>query len=417
MGLQIFRNGSDGGPGEPAGGDGLSGSNRVTASATPQPGSRAVASGDDAATLRRPWIDRLRITVITGVIMMHASTTYVVAVGASYVERTTNPVTIAVVTVPMVAALLFGLGPLFLVAGWLSASSVRKHGATSYLRSRIVRLGVPIAVYLLVLGPAADYLGARAMGTAHSWAQFFLEPVAARDLGPVWFLAALLCFSLGYGGFRRLRPAHPPALRPLRMSLLIGWMLAIAAADFLVWLRWSHTEVSVWNANFAHWPQAAGLFLLGSFVGERRWLVPVSRSISRTCLRLMGGGSLALAAVAAVAILGGGDYHSMAGGWHWQSGAFALLDGMLGVALAVWAVGAYHRRWNAPLSHFTAGLGRWSYAAYLLHPLMLTVVVVCVRFSPWPPEVKLFLAVVLGVPLSYLTARLVTHLRFVSRII
>ena len=61
--------------------------------------------------------------------------------------------------------------------------------------------------------------------------------------------------------------------------------------------------------------------------------------------------------------------------------------------------------------------GRWSYAAYLLHPLMLTVVVVCVRFSPWPPEVKLFLAVVLGVPLSYLVARVVTRVHFVSRVI
>ena len=148
------------------------------------------------ATLRRAWIDRLRITVITGVIIMHASTTYVVAVGASYVERTTNPVTIAVVTVPMVTALLFGLGPLFVVAGWLSASSVRKHGATSYLRSRLLRLGVPIAVYLLVLGPAADYLGARAMGNGSICGAVLLGTGGRARPRPVWFLAALLCFSL-----------------------------------------------------------------------------------------------------------------------------------------------------------------------------------------------------------------------------
>ena len=60
---------------------------------------------------------------------MHASTTYVVPVGASYEERTTNTVTIALITVPMVTALLFGLGPLFLLAGWLSATSIRNHGA------------------------------------------------------------------------------------------------------------------------------------------------------------------------------------------------------------------------------------------------------------------------------------------------
>ena len=362
-------------------------------------------------------MDRLRITVVTGVIIMHASTTYVVPVGASYEERTTNTVTIALITVPMVAALLFGLGPLFLLAGWLSATSIRNQGATKYLSGRLVRLGAPITIYVLVIGPGADYLGARAMGTAHSWNQFFLESMRKPDLGPVWFLLALLTFSLLYGGFRLLRPAHPWAPRPLRMSVLITWALAIGAADFLVWLHWGYHEPSLWNATWAHWPQAAGLFLLGALGRERGWLSPVPRDLSGTCLRLLGGGFLALVAVAAVAIARGGDYRELTGGWQWLTGAFAILDGLLGVTLSVWVISAFQRRCDAPLSHLSAGLARWSYAAYLVHQLLLTALAVSLRFWPWPPEAKFALLVIIGVPLSYLAARQLTRLRYVDRIV
>ena len=112
-------------------------------------------------------MDRLRITVITGVIIVRASTTYVVPFGASFEERTTNTVTIALITVPIVHHCSRAWTTLFL-AGWLSATSIRNRGAPEYLRGRLIRLGAPIAIYLVVLGPGADYVGARAMGTAQS---------------------------------------------------------------------------------------------------------------------------------------------------------------------------------------------------------------------------------------------------------
>ena len=362
-------------------------------------------------------MDRLRITVITGVIIMHASTTYVVPVGASYEERTTNTVTIALITVPMVTALLFGLGPLFLLAGWLSATSIRNHGASRYLRGRLIRLGAPIAIYVLVLGPSADYLGARATGTAGSWTQFFHESMREPDVGPVWFLVALLTFSLLYGVFRWLRPPHQLTPRPLRMSVLIAWALAIGTANFLVWLHWGYAEPSLWNATWAHWPQAAGLFLLGTLAPERGWLHPIASNLSGACSRVMGGGFLALVAVAAAATASGLDYRELTGGWHWLTGAFAILVGLLAVTLSVWVVSAYQRRWDAPLSNLSAGLARWSYAAYLMHQLLLTMLAVSLRSWPWPPEAKFVVLIIIGVPLSYLAARQLTRLRYVNRIL
>ena len=206
-----------------------------------------------------------------------------------------------------------------------------------------------------------------------------LEP----DVGPIWFLVALLAFSLV-----RLVSAPAPgssvSAEAARMSGLIAWALGIGAANFLVWLNWGYDKPSLWNATWAHWPQAAGLFLLGTLGRERGWLDPVPKVLSRTCLRIMVGSVLALISVAAVATAEGGGYRDLTGGSHWPTWAFAFLVGLLSVTLSVWVVSAYQRRWDAPMSQLSAGLARWSFAAYLVHQLLLTMLAVSLRSWPWP---------------------------------
>jgi hypothetical protein len=73
---------------------------------------------------RRAWIDKLRVAVIAGVIAFHAATAYVVAVPWYYQERTTSAATQIAFGVPTLLAAIFGLGPLFVVAGWLSSVSL-----------------------------------------------------------------------------------------------------------------------------------------------------------------------------------------------------------------------------------------------------------------------------------------------------
>ena len=101
------------------------------------------------------------------------------------------------------------------------------------------------------------------------------------------------------------------------------------------------------------------------------------------------------------------------------AGAFAILVGLLAVTLSVWVVSAYQRRWDAPLSNLSAGLARWSYAAYLMHQLLLTMLAVSLRSWPWPPEAKFVGAVHHhgNASLSYLAARQLTRLRYVNRIL
>jgi glucan biosynthesis protein C len=58
--------------------------------------------------------------------------------------------------VPTLLAAIFGLGPLFLIGGWLASVSLARHGARRFVRSRLLRLGVPVLVFLFLIDPVAD---------------------------------------------------------------------------------------------------------------------------------------------------------------------------------------------------------------------------------------------------------------------
>jgi glucan biosynthesis protein C len=366
--------------------------------------------------VRIAWIDRLHVGVIAGVILAHTAGTYLVDVDWYYEEHTASVVSSIAFSVPVDAGVIFGLAPLFLVAGWLSSGSVRRHGAASFARARLLRLGLPTLVYLILLDPVADYLGLRASGRTTPFRTILLDPFGNRELGPMWFTAALLVVSLAYAGYRRIVPHQAQQPKPIRMAHLGLFALLIGVADFVVWLHWGYGTGTLWNLNWPHWPQSAGSFALGLVAGERGWLGQLSGRMVRLGRRALLVGLLLLLGVAAASI-SSPDLRSLAGGWHWQTISFAMLDGVITVGLCVWVVGIARQRWNLPLSGLTRRAARGSYATYVLHPPVLVALAWAARPLPWPAELKFVLVALVGVPLCFVVGSAVTKLRYVNRVL
>jgi hypothetical protein len=117
-----------------------------------------------AAASRLGWMDTLRVTAIAGVIVMHAGTAYILDIDWYYQERTTSALTPTLAAFPALVGGLLGLGPLFLLAGLLSAASLDRKGPGGFTRGRLLRLGQPMLAFLVLLDPLTDYLGALAEG-------------------------------------------------------------------------------------------------------------------------------------------------------------------------------------------------------------------------------------------------------------
>jgi uncharacterized protein (DUF697 family) len=168
-------------------------------------GRRIVAAAAPAAATaaaRLPWADNLKVAVIIAVIVIHAATAYVLDIDWYYQERTTSELWEAPLGLPALLGAVFGLGPLFLLGGVFAAASLARRGSGGFVHGRLLRLGVPLVLFVAVITPLTNYLGDLAQGMgpdpATSHAQMSRVPCAAR-VRPIHRFARwrLLAWSAG----------------------------------------------------------------------------------------------------------------------------------------------------------------------------------------------------------------------------
>jgi peptidoglycan/LPS O-acetylase OafA/YrhL len=383
------------------------------------------------ASDRRTYLDNLKVLLIGAIIAIHGVLGYVGSDQywsyADVQETTLNPVTelgLAVLAVPFG---LFVISLLFLVAGLLTPPSFRRKGARRFVVDRLLRLGVPFALFTFVLWPALMYALYHPFGAAPgSFRDEYLSDEGYVDTAHLWFLGVLLVFSLGYAGFaamRRRSSPHPPTadvppapVGAIRVAHLAVLAALTAAATFLVRLAFPYGSEWYADLNFWEWPGCLALFGLGIAASDRGWLAEVPRPLHRAARAITLVAALAAAGLLFVAVLSGltGE---MWGGWTWPALAFVVVESTLMVFGSVWLLGAAQRRLGRRVRGGEV-LGRSAYGAFLLQGFVLIGVAVALRPLAAPAEVKAFLVAAGGVAGSFALAwLLVSRVRWLARII
>jgi glucan biosynthesis protein C len=311
---------------------------------------------------------------------------------------------------PAVIGAMFALGPLFLVAGWFSARSLARRGPGGFVRSRLLRLGVPLLVYVLLINPLTDYLG----NLRHGY-RSLVSYLATTEVSVMWFVAALLAFSIVYAALRCLRPAALPR-RPLRPGVLVAAMLTIAVGSFAVWQVWPVTAETYLYLRVGEWPQGAVLFALGVLGAEAGWLEELPPALARPLGWAAAVGVAVLLALMVSLVLARGASQALVMGADWPTMAFALLDGVIAVAGTLWFIAWLRGRW--PTHGALLGkVARASYAAYVIHPLVLTAVMVAFASVALAPEIKFVLVAAVGVAVCFMAGYALTRVPGISKVL
>ncbi|MGR0218500.1 acyltransferase family protein [Agromyces sp. ZXT2-6] len=383
----------------------------------------------DRSTGRLVYLDHLKVLLIALIIAIHAVLGYVGSARywtyADVQETTLHPVTELVLAVLVVPFGLFMIALLFLVAGLLTPRSLERKGARRFVVDRLLRLGVPFALFTFLVWPAVTYALYHPFGAAPaSFAEEYLSDEGYFDTGVLWFIGVLLIFSVGYAGLMVLpRPAgwsRGSALawsaRPIRVGHLAGLALATAAATFLIRLAFPYASESVTDLNLWEWPGCLALFGLGIAASHRDWLAAVPNRLRRvsfavTLVAGAAGGALLYGAFAT------GLADRMWGGWDWPALLFAVVESTLMVFGSVWLLGAAQRRLARPRT-WSAPLGRSAYGAFLLQGFVLIALALVLRPVPLPAEAKALLVAIGGIAGSFAWAwLLVSRVPWLARIL
>ena len=376
-------------------------------------------------TSRLFFIDNLRAAVIALVVAHHVALVYGAGAPFYYVEPPfEDPLAFLALLVFVLFNQAWFMGALFLLAGYFTPGSFDRKGPASFLRGRLLRLGVPLIVFMLVLNPIASIgywqMPASLTGitTPLTWEAY---PYLI-GLGPMWFVAMLLIFDFGYAAWRRLarnrRPSMSRSSSPGYLGIG-GFILALAAASYLVRVVIPMGVDVVGFPTLAYLPQYLGLFALGAVASRRDWL--------RTMPGSKGLAGLVAAAVAAVFLFPlalSGHLFSLelaepslfVGNGHWQSAVYALWDSTFAVGMCLGLITLFRRFFS---SRGRAGrfLSKQSYAVYVIHVPLLVFLAVALKGIELAPLLKFGLVSLIGVPACFAVAYVVRRIPGASRVL
>ncbi|WNQ12341.1 acyltransferase family protein [Paenibacillus aurantius] len=325
---------------------------------------------------RLQYLDRLKVVLTMLVVFHHTAITYGGAGSWYYIDPAREKAAEIVLTLFTAVNQSFFMGLFFFISGYVTPASFDRKGAGRFLKERVVRFGLPLLGFMLVIDPLLRFVSGRYPG---SFASYWKEEVLADPLagvkgfetGPLWFLTALLLFSAVYA-LRRLaakgRPARVSRLTGRRMA---AYLAAVAAANFAIRLVYPVGE-TVLNLQLAYFPAYIGLYAGGIAAYRGRWLEALQASAAKRWGRLA---LVLMAGMPGVLALGGAlesGTPAFGGGWTWQAAFYAAVDPLLGLSLSYVLLFVFRERFNQPARLRSSWLSEHAYTVYLLHALFVT---------------------------------------------
>jgi glucan biosynthesis protein C len=400
-----------------------------SAPATPDIGQRAVPA-------RVAYVDNLRTLLIGLVVLGHVAVTYGSTGGPAawyYIEQGEASSILAIVlTVLLGIGWSFLLGLFFLIAGLFTPRPYDRKGPGLFIADRLLRLGVPLVFYAVVINPLVTYWAEVHRGFEGSLWAFVTtrtDELTTASVGPLWFVEALLIFSLVYALARILRsrlgsassqrPAttRGPGSVPRNRSVAL-FALALGLLTFVVRI-WAKVG---WNwepphLELAHFPQYVVLFAVGIAAYRGGWLERMSDAQAKPWrwIALLLVPLMLLLAVAA-GVLSGDLDPAGAGGLTWLSLAYSMWEAFMCVAMVI-TVLAWARKRLTRQGRLARAVSRDSFAVYVLHPLILVPLTLALSSLRLDLGLKFLLVAPLALLLCFGVAHFFRMLPFVRRIL
>ncbi|HCM27567.1 MAG: hypothetical protein A2Z99_21670 [Treponema sp. GWB1_62_6] len=395
---------------------------------------RAKARAKNAGS-RQPHIDDVRSLVIFLVVLIHASVTYSGLGGWYIVENKPD-------SIDMATKALCGffnsfnqawfMGIMFFFGGYFAFEALSRKGPGSFLRDRLLRLGIPLAAYMLAFQPLIVYYVAypqelRPMGSLFSlyFGRYLATGMFLDGSGPLWFAEALLAFcailALAARQIPRLgKPASGGAKVPSTAKLL---SVALFTAAFAFALRLFWPIGTDWmNLQFCFFASYIVLFVLGVLGARGGWFLELtSGARSRWLIAVF---AIGVPAWACIMLFGGiltVSLDSMNGGLTWQSAAYALWESFTAIGMCVGLTAAFANRAGAKrratlaeidipspgaLSRF---LSRNSFSVYVFHPAVLIAITKLARGWALPTLAKALIVGLAAYAITIALAELVVR--------
>ena len=292
--------------------------------------------------VRLNYLDNLKVALTFLVIFHHAGQAY--GDGGEWGYTPSNPAEV----MPWIwhffsTNAAFFMGLYFFISGYFVPGSYDRQGFGTFVRKKILRLGVP----LLLMGGLLTYATGKV------------------EIAHMWFVESLLIFSFFYAVVRKRCHAitNDCDSRPTLIGLFI---VAIVMGNGSYFIRLENPQdhwigLSVWIFEPAHYLQYVMMFALGILAYRFCWLDKMTNTTG--VVSLVIGGLLAM-----------GNYVRQDGEWNdfvWQW--FGIYESLMCIFISFGLLWLFREKVNMG-NNALSWLSVQSYGAYIVHlPLMICI--------------------------------------------
>ena len=308
---------------------------------------------------------------------------------------------------------------LFLISGYFVPRSVHKKGIADYLKDRLLRIGIPFLVGLLLINNVSLLLGR--LSPASPYGELPWNDIPFNRVGPLGFLVVLFVFDLLYCAWVKWRGDHfsvdssvpAPQLRSWLISAMILAILEVVMSTRAeLWATLRNSPLDWLGVQGMHIFTYAFMFFLGCKASSHRWLERLNTHLVVRWFRFSIASALFRLAISLVLTFNG----SMST----ESGTLLLLASFCYPFIG-WGVIGYLLLWfqrnENRCGKWLATAGVDSFGAYIIHTLVLVVVLEAIGFIGLNHWLIALAASALGIMISFGITHQLRRIPTIARII
>lgn len=323
------------------------------------------------------YVDNLRIFLTALVVLHHFAITYGAPGGWFYNESVADIPESIPFSMFVATNQAFFMGMFFFVSAFFISASLKKKGMRLFSRDRLIRLGIPTALFFFILYPLTVFIRNKFIRGEEVTLLDYIFGSKVFGFGPMWFVEALLIFTFVYLLWRLLRKgaessASIPAPNTWQIILFAG-LIGLGQFIIRIWLPvgWS---MPFTNFQFPHFLQYIFLFVFGIVAYEQKWLDAVTPKMGWRWFGFVQ--AMIFIAFPLLFVLGGAPENgadAFMGGLSWQNFAYAMWEQLVGIGMIVGLLGIFKSRFNEQGS-LAKKLSASAYGVYVFHPPLIVLI-------------------------------------------
>jgi hypothetical protein len=320
----------------------------------------------------------------------------------------------------------FFMGFFFMISGNFVPGSYDRKGGGRFLKERLMRLGIPLVFYIIIISPLLSYLlSVNVYGWTGSFGEFiktYLAKYGGLGTGPLWFIETLLIFNIFYVLWRllvRSQAASPRSDGKAPGNVFFAVIaVCIGVVSFLVriWLPvgWYFKPLAL---QFPFFPQYIAMFVLGIIAYRRNWFLKITDAQGKLWLWITV--FLIVVVFPIMLVVGGaleGDVESAMGGFHWQSLVYSVWEQFVCIGMVITLLTGFRKRLNHQ-GRLAKAMSAGAYTMFIIHAPIAVIVALLLKSLRLFPLIKFPLVAVVVVWLCFMLSIFIKKLWFTRRIL